>query len=190
MRGKLKLKKSAHANKLREGMVVSSGFKKTVPVPKERIIAAVLVVLLVTGGSWLVYHNINKGPRTTGNADSCTDTSGSGVLQQAYDALKPGDYERLKPVVEKIKAIPGHDSNADCLNVIVTYYINVTDYKNAQHYLDKLNQVYDPNRGFSKALGPDVKSIEELRAEVAFLGKQAELFRQNTMLLQNSEPGR
>lgn len=189
MWGKLKTKKRGKASLLAEGTLVYSGIKGQNAAGQKRIIASVLIGLALLGIGWFVYGNLNKKPAVV-STESCKDMSEKGILREASRSLGPTEHEQLKPVVERIRAIPNHENNPDCLNVITTYYINSSDYENARAYLDKLNEVYVPNQGFSKFLGPDAKNIETLRADVAFLEKQVEQFEKNKRpLLDNvSEP--
>ena len=150
-------------------------------VVRKKILAAVAAVILLAGLALLGLASFRstQTPDQQAAATGCQDTSENGVLAEASKLLDARKSGELKPVVAKIQAIKDYDKDPNCMNVVVTYYINISDLNNARTNLEKLEKVYDMSQGFSTVLGPNVKKIEVLREDVAFLARQEELFRKN-----------
>ena len=154
--------------------------KPNLKLPKRLrniIILSVGLAALVTAGVGL-YNYQNK--RLAKLKSACT-SSASGILLEASSFLAPEKSTELKPIVEKIRALPNYDKDPNCLNVVVIYYINTTDPKNAREMFDKLTKVYNPKRGFADVLKvPAGKDIDQLRTGVEFVEKLDQEFRNNT----------
>ena len=112
----------------------------------------------------------------------CDDHSENGILYLASGQLDPKDTTKLKDIVYNIENIKDFDKNPDCLNIVTTYYINISDYASSQKYLDKLNTVYDPSKGFSSVIerSGNAKTIESIRSDVTFLKQQTDNTKKNS----------
>lgn len=130
------------------------------------ILAAAAVVAIIA----VVLSSQNRVP--VGKA--CSDKSAGGILEQAAPLLPAEKHQELEPLVSRIRSIKNYDKDPNCLNVVVNYYINISDYDKAAQYMEMLTNVYDPSEGFSLALGTSSKSIEELEGDVSFLKGQKE----------------
>ncbi len=147
---------------------------------KKRLLIVVstgVIILVGAGATGLLFWNKSQGEKTT--KSQCSDGVGSPLLKEASANLNPDKSAQLAPIVSTIQALDGYEKYPNCLNIIVTYYINTTDYNNAKNNMDKLEAVYDSEKGFSKELGGNSKSIETLRGNIKFLEKFADNIRKN-----------
>lgn len=154
----------------------------TPPPSLRRLIAqhrqlalGIAVGVALIGLGWLVYVVVDDPPANVAEVVVCNDE----LLTEAAGVLEASKYMELRTVVDKIQALPSYEEDPNCLNVVVTYYINTSDYTQAKSYMDKLEAAYRASRGFSPLLGDQAKTIETLRADVEFLEKLEEQFRQN-----------
>lgn len=148
---------------------------------KKVLIAALLILLLalIGGAGWARLGSRQQPAANIEATEPCKDTSESGVLREASAFLDARKSAQLQPIAAKIQAIKDYDKDPNCLNIIATYYVNISDVYNASTYMGKLEAVYDPGQGFSKVLGFDAKSMETLREDLAFLLRQEELMKKN-----------
>lgn len=144
--------------------------------PHARVIVILVFVLILAGTvTALVTHKQQDAKQQA----VCSDE----ILKQASTALAPTKTEQLKPVVTNIQALEGYETDANCLNVVTTYYVNTGDPINAQLYLDKLKAVYDPGKAFSGSLGTDVRTLSYLESATQSIRTAAEQGRKNRQQL-------
>lgn len=175
--------KHNHTSTEASGVVTGTGSGKTGLSKKTVLIAGVLVVVFALIG-WVVATK----PFTQSNKKYavCTGNSAKPIMSDASKAISEGKIQQLGPVVSKVQSLKNYDKDPNCLNIIVSYYIGISDSKNARLYLDKLNKVYDENVGFSKTLGPKAYDIAALRQITEFLEKASENLSKN--IQQYSQP--
>src|SRR5690349_12320570 len=119
------------------------------------------IVFILTGMGWLAYSRW-AGPHTEQAKSGCN----SDILAEASNLLATTRTSDLKPVAENIQKIEGYEKDPNCLNVVITYYINTSDYASAQAALDKLEGIYDKSKGFSPELGAYAKDMNTIRSNV------------------------
>lgn len=150
--------------------------RKAIGIKKLTIILGLLIVVAIA--VLMLVVNKQGGNKVSGPV-VCSGRSPD-VLKEASGLLVPEKSSELKPIAEKIRTLPEYDKDPDCLGVLVTYYTNITDPKTAREILDKLNAIYNPEKGFTssyKASGG--KGIEELRTGVEFVEKLDQEFKNN-----------
>ena len=129
------------------------------------------VILLFIGAS--LY--LGKKNYTTGYK-LCSDNN---FLSKASAVLEPDKIDQLKSIVERIQLSADYEKSADCLNIVTTYFINTADKDNAKTYFEKLEKIYDPNKGFSPSLGSNAPTMDFLRDNIKLLEKKSEEYEQN-----------
>lgn len=143
---------------------------------QTRLILIGMFLVLVLAGGYALFSRHAELAKTPGTA--CTNNP-NGVLKEAAKFLEPSKSADLKKTINKIQTIKGYEKDPNCLNPIVTYYINVSDYQNAKFYMDMLEKRYATNSSFSNQLGSGVKNIATLRSDIAFLKKVVESKQKN-----------
>lgn len=149
-------------------VTVGSVSKRAKWLQKPLIIflAAILVIGVIGVGLW--YRNTrNKTPVPTIRV-ACTDNT----LAAAASVLAPADNKQLQPIVEQIRNTEGFTEDPNCLYVVLTYYINVSDPNEARRYFTDLEKVYNPEVGYNEIITPGSLSLEQLGATVVFLEQQ------------------
>lgn len=102
------------------------------------------------------------------------------VIAQAEPHLTTLNQTELTAVVEKIKAIPGYETDQNALYVVVMYYIRAGNAVDARTAYAKLLKVYSGENGFSKLLGK-TKTMLQLDSDIIFLEEQSKQFMQNSL---------
>jgi hypothetical protein len=134
---------------------------------KPALIALIGVVVV---SSIAVYFGREKeAPVATPAGPKCSYA----VLEKAKPALEVTKVAELEPEAQAIERIAGYDQDANCLYVVLTYYINISDGPKARELYDKLAAVYNPNEGYETVIRDVTKSPEELRPTVEFVEKEA-----------------
>lgn len=142
---------------------------------KKAILITLAVVVLLTGFIYVFKNQLFSRQKL-----ACADVSPR-LLLEASSFLGADKATKLKPVVEKIQALPDYEKDPNCLNVVVTYHINIADEKSARETLEKLELVYNSKKGFVDILKvAEGLDIEELRAGVEFIEKLNQEFKNNT----------
>lgn len=158
--------------------VISKPFKQGVPKPTKKVIIIVLAVIAVGIVAWLAYNHFQK--QNDKYSTACTDKSANGVLDKSVAYLQPQQHLELGKLVDQISTLPDVDKDPNCLAVMVTYYINITDQIKAKQYYDQLKLVYQPKKGYDNAIKGKVMTPEAMGPIVDFLQKQAENFKKNS----------
>jgi hypothetical protein len=122
------------------------------------VLSGLAIFVLIVAGSVAGYQQYANRP-------VCSDE----LLQQAAAFYNPSQTLKLKTIVNKVTSLKRYERDPNCLNIVVTYYINVGDSTNAHTYLDKLQKVYNPKKGFSQYLDGKVRTIDTLRQNVDYL---------------------
>lgn len=150
--------------------VVSGDFHKKKKLPYI-IAGVVIIVALILVGVWVGLKKSQPSkPKAATVSTACTDKSANGILAQAAPLLKPTQRAQLKPIVDKIKALPDYDRDPNCLAVVTVYYVNLGDSTNARQYYEKLNAVYKPNKGYDNAIISAPRPYK-LKSSIEFLEK-------------------
>jgi len=140
------------------------------------VLILLIVLAAVAGVSFYAVHKHAEHNGVSTNT-KCPDD----LLSQASGLLN-GDPAALQPVVAKIRANNGYDQDANCLNVVTTYYVRTGDADNAQKSYDRLVKVYDPGKGFSPKLGGNAYTMDSLQKGVNFVKTSSVELQQNTKL--------
>lgn len=142
--------------------------------PRILILLVVLVFGIAAGAVSFIYISDRKAPLAK---IACTDTLLEKADSQINDPKKVND---LTKTVNTIKTQANYEKDANCLDVMVSYYIRVGDPENASVYLTKLEQAYNPKTGFSPKLIKVSTNIQTLKDQVAFLRQAQSEVRQNS----------
>lgn len=151
-------------------------------IPRQiRFLLLVVLILLIAIPSWIAYRDHQRDAKAV---KSICSTAPGGVLEKAAPLLnKVSKNADLKKIVDSIQATPNYSRDPNCMYPIVSYYINTGDYDNAKTNLDKLVVVYDPQKGFSSALGTYTKNISTLKADVNYLNTFNQELKKNSEML-------
>ncbi|HTE22434.1 MAG TPA: hypothetical protein VK674_05340 [Candidatus Limnocylindria bacterium] len=134
---------------------------------KPAVIALVVIVAL---GSFAAYMGRDKkAPVVAPEGPKCTYR----MLEKARLSLDASKVAKLEPAVGEIEQIPGYDQDPNCLFVVLTYYINISDAAKARELLNKLEKVYTPSEGYETVIVEQAKTPKELRPMVKFLEEEA-----------------
>jgi hypothetical protein len=150
------------------GGTVPRKFNVPGAVRKQKKVLLGSVVLLLVAGAVAIYFAGREPEKPI--VYGCPTS----VLQKASAKLDPTKVEELEPIVHEIKHLPKYDQDANCLYVLITYYINISDASAAADTLAKLKLVYDPTKGYDPRLTRSRdQSPEHLQPIVDFLQQQA-----------------
>ncbi len=128
----------------------------------RRKLVVIIILLLLIAAAGYYWYTKQQAAKTAKNP-VCTED----ILHQADPLLDSAKREELAPLVDNIKSKKNYEKDANCLYIVVTYYVNVVEGKNARTYFEKLKQVYDPNKRFSLTIGSH-GGIEDLQAKVEY----------------------
>lgn len=164
--------KMGHANR-------TAGFRKILRVAGSHfpLLLTGLALITVAVAAVLVFRDND----TSGVVDfySGCDSDEIGVQLQQGALLTANKHLDLKPIAEQVAAKPDHDKSPTCLYVLTRYYLDESDPVLARQYFDKLQAVYQDNKGYGKSLGDNPLKPGELKKSVEFLENQVENFKQN-----------
>lgn len=140
-----------------------SGRVTTVQKPhNKKLILFIVVFLILLATAGYFWYTKQQAAKTAKNPVCNED-----LLQRAGLLLDSTKREDLKPIVNEIQKKKNYEKDANCLYVVVTYYANVADGKNARANFEKLKRIYDPNKRFSLIVGKH-GGIEELKLQVEY----------------------
>ncbi len=152
-----------------------SGDKKIQPAKSLKTLLKVglvlACVLVVAGGEWQYKQ------KSLSTDDVCTNNKT--IMSKAAKAITDARASDLKDVADKVKMLENYDKDPNCLNIVATYYINISNYTDAKATVDKLVLVYDQQKGFSKDLGPKAYNLIALQQNVNALKQTHENFSKN-----------
>jgi hypothetical protein len=130
------------------------------------MVAVAVVVALAVVGVIKQSKSNNKADKTSSIV--CNDE----LLNNVSGVLTAENVELLMPLAQDIQKMTNYEKDPNCLNVVITYFIHISDFNNARAHLDKLETVYKEDQGFSSKLGNNAKSLATLRLNVNFLEEQ------------------
>jgi len=143
---------------------------------KYFVISVLGIGLAVGVLSWASPHQTDNNDEQSGVAYKCS----SQTLRDASQVFDPTKVADLGRIVVKIQKNNGYTTDPNCLYVVTTYYINLSDSSHARYYVDKLNAAYDKNKGLSASLNPNINlSVADLNDTVKFLEKNDQQFKLN-----------
>ena len=131
------------------------------------MVAVSVVVALVVVGV-IIQSKTNNNKANNVNVTVCNDE----LLNNVSGVLTAENVELLMPLAQDIQKMTNYEKDPNCLNVVITYFIHISDFNNARAHLDKLEVVYKEDQGFSSKLGNNAKSLATLRLNVNFLEEQ------------------
>jgi len=143
------------------------------------VVVGVLLVIAIVAGIYARYQTTHKTPAKVVATTTCSDSSANGILNKATPVLVPSKVAELQPIAEKIMTLQGYDRDPNCLGVVTTYYINLSDAAKARENYEKLIKVYPTAKGYNEALGGKVATPTELKPTIEFLEARAKDIRDN-----------
>jgi hypothetical protein len=163
--------KKAEIVALSESSGKAAGKKATrhrMPNKKTAAIGLILIAIVVSG---VIVVAANRETKPAVNIRGCS----SSLNRQAATVLLPERLEQLDQIVDKIVKLPGYEQDPNCLYIVLTFHINASDAAGSQHYLSKLEKVYNPRVGYDQALeAAQAKTPAELQPTVDFLQQQGQ----------------
>ncbi len=176
--------KMSHKFKKTSKVVVSGEIKQSHHLPSLKknkkswlIIGLVtgLVVLASATGYFLYKQKVADNAVST----ACTDKSANGILDKAAKVIAPSQVAELQPIVKQIETLKNYDQDPNCLGVITTYYINISDSQNAQVTYAKLDKFYKPSTGYNSAINGKVLSPAGMKPTINLLKARAQRIKDN-----------
>jgi type II secretory pathway pseudopilin PulG len=154
------------------------------PHISRRMLIIVLICLIVfaaAAAAYFVYNSRHKkAVKQASVSAQCSELYLNGYYTPTDKGLVVNSKRDLKPLVTKIQALPGYDTDANCLVVVVEYYINLSDAKNSKLYYDKLTTAYAA-KGYVAVLKPIARTPTQLKPIVEFLQLQLEESKKNML---------
>jgi hypothetical protein len=143
-----------------------------------RVLLIIVVCVVLAGLSGAVavgtYRYIRDRQNRTPQV--CSDA----LLNKAKDVLTPEKYKELAVVTEEIKKLPNYQADPNCLAITTTYYVNISDSKNAKTNYEQLTKVYRSDPSYNKIIAGKVMSPDQFKPVIEFLGKQFEQVQKNS----------
>jgi len=129
-----------------------------------RIVGVVLVLaLLIIGGGIFIYKNNNQ----------LVCGSDVGLINQASTAIKNNDSKNLLTIVNTIFKKNKFSNDPNCDFIVMTYYINISDGKNAQTSYGQLVKTYDSKIGLNTKLKPLALPLGTYKGIIDYLINQS-----------------
>lgn len=133
------------------------------------IILAVVAVVILAGaaGGW---YFVQKGN------DSTTLTCPNSIMSEAVPILgsTTTDLTTRGALVDKILTTDNYSSEPNCLAILTSYYIDVSDVDQAKYYNDLLAQNYNESTGYQSPISGYLLPPAGYSEQITFLEKQAE----------------
>lgn len=153
--------------------------KYKVPIKRLGKSIKILFVIfsLLFAAALLTFFITNK------NAKSLDCVGESSILSKdeiisVQDTKNPKTAEG---VVNKIKTHKSYTEEPNCLYLVLNYYINISDTKNAEQTFSQLQKIYKPNTVFSSEIGESIKTMEIFKSNIEFLKRQDEMLMKNSI---------
>ena len=128
----------------------------------------------MVGGLWWHYHNKKPTQKSSPSAVAvCTTKSNVANLMQAAGAIRTNNIAKQQQAVAKIQKLPNYQKDPNCLYAVVSYYINRSDAKDANLYLNELIKVYNVKQGYSGVFVAPL-SIATQKNDVATIERNAQ----------------
>lgn len=131
------------------------------------LVWAVIGLLLVAGAvAFGLYHRQQSVSRDDA---LCSEET----ITKAAPLIESGKGAELLAIAQEVQALENYETDVNCLYIITSAYINISDAKNSRAYYDKLATTYDPAVGYSPLFGDSINSLATLESSVEFLEEQA-----------------
>lgn len=131
------------------------------------LVSIFIIVLVVISGIVLLKKHHDKPKAQTYNV--CNTPQNEYLLKDAVANFGPANVPALKSIITKIQQLPNYQKDPNCDYVVLTYYINAANVNNANVYLSKLEQTYNPKERYNKYLQPAALSVDSLKREISIL---------------------
>lgn len=153
-------------------MGVKLGIAKT--VKKKHGLAIVILAIigfagLAVGGYFLA--SVVLKPAATDPNATITACSEESVRKVSSSLVYPVDMALLEATANEIKADAGYEADPNCVYVVLTHYINLSDVVESRSELEKLKKVYDADVGYNPIILGYTLGIDSLERLVAQLEK-------------------
>lgn len=141
-----------------------------------KVVALSLLGLLIIGAlGGLFYWSRYIKPQNYKQFGVCSTK----LIRESAPLLQAQDGVGLQSTVKTIEALPGYQSDANCMYIVVSADIYVGDSERSAKNLKQLESVYSSRAGYSAEFGTPVQNPEQLRQTVEFLTQQAALYESN-----------
>lgn len=157
------------------------------PASRRKLDRSLLVVLSIVALILVITAMFGVAARrqTNKNKRSAINTKCPDALLKEASGLLSDTPQKIQPVITKIQANNGYDTDVNCLNIVTTYYISIGDIENSVKYLTQLNAIYNPAKGFDRLMGTNIKDQKTLQNEVEFMQQAQKQFQTNSQLNNN-----
>jgi hypothetical protein len=111
----------------------------------------------------------------------CSDREATTILEDASTALdpaRPENINNLGPIAETVMGYTNYQDDTNCLYILATRYVYISDYINAKKYLDLL--LGRQGSGGGTALPRNFLTIYELNKNIEFLSRKADEIKRNS----------
>jgi len=126
--------------------------------------AFIIFAVLIIGAGIFIYIKNN-------NQLICG--SDTGLMNQASNAIKNNDNKSLLSSVNKITKKSKYANDPNCDFIVMSYYINISDGKNAQTSYSELKKVFNSKTGFNSKISDVALPIDTYNGIIEFLITQS-----------------
>lgn len=171
-------------NNAGETVVVSTkrsrlGFKRMLNTTKKKRPYIKYILLIVVLGLVGVGIQAVRDREARISKNICNGRDNNAFYTSVAPKLYSRRYRELSADVVKVKLTKDYQKDANCLYVLVYYYVSVSDAVNAKDNYSKLEKVYNSKKGFAKPLASRAGSLEDVKKEVAKVDQSREQFDKN-----------
>lgn len=152
---------------------VTKHWQKTRDLVKrhKKLSLSVMIVAIAAIGA-VVYLIQRPGEPVKMRAQSCSDQT----LRDARGAFNAAQVDQLSKTVGHIEKNVEYKDDPNCLYVLVTYYINISDSEKAAAHYAQLEKAYDPETGYSSVIADVARKPGQLKPTVDLLKETADDF--------------
>ena len=158
---------------------------KTASRPRLYLLITGLLLFAALGTAGVVYKVRRSDTGTQQRVVVCSDD----LLKRASKLLKPTKAKDLAPLVSEISGLGGFERDPNCLYVVTTYYVNISDSEAARTHLDNLEKVFRDEDMSPVIYNANNLTFEELKETVRIIDEVSEQNRQQNIPSVEGEPG-
>jgi hypothetical protein len=138
------------------------GTKKKYFSFKRILVIALLFVVIIGAGAFINSKNSQL---------ACA--SDPSLMKQASVSIKNNDNKSLLAIVNKITKKSKYANDPNCDFIVMSYYINISDGKNAQISYNELKKVFNSKNGLDSKISDTALPIDTYKGIIEYLITQS-----------------
>ncbi len=138
------------------------GTKKKYFSFKRILVIALLFVVIIATGAFINNKNSQL---------ACV--SDPSLMKQASISIKNNDNKSLLAIVNKITKKSKYANDPNCDFIVMSYYINISDGKNAQISYNELKKVFNSKNGLDSKISDTALPIDTYNGIIEYLITQS-----------------